>query len=66
MIIGTDGSWEDNVATMKQAAVDGLLDTYFDSSQKDGAYVGYDLGENNRAYVYELRFAPRMVCHSVW
>lgn len=59
VIIGTDGSWEENVATMKQAAVDGLLDTYFDSSQKDGAYVGYDLGKNNRAYVYELRFAPR-------
>lgn len=59
VVIGTEGSWGDNPSTTKEAAVDGSLNTYFDSTQKSGAFVGYDLGKNNRAEVYELRFAPR-------
>lgn len=58
-LIGTPGSNNNNAATMKEAALDGKLNTYFDSDVKDGAWVGLDLGRNNRAIVTRVRYAPR-------
>lgn len=58
-VIGTMGSWENNPATMKEAALDGLLDTYFDATQSNGAWVGLDLGQGGEAMVTEIGYCPR-------
>jgi fibronectin type 3 domain-containing protein len=57
--IGTAGSYNNNSATTKDAALDGNLGTYFDSTVGTGAWVGWDLGETQRATVAKVRFAPR-------
>lgn len=57
--IGTPGSYNNNAATTKSAALDGNLGTYFDATVGTGAWVGWDLGETQRANVAKVRFAPR-------
>ena len=58
-VIGTNGSYNNNASTTKMAAVDGDLNTYFDAVADDGAWVGYDMGENMTAIVSYVRYAPR-------
>lgn len=58
-LIGTAGSWNNNAATTKAAAVDGNLNTYFDAAQANGNWVGFDLGANGAAVIREVRYAPR-------
>ncbi|WP_276500175.1 LamG-like jellyroll fold domain-containing protein [Terrimonas pollutisoli] len=57
-LIGTNGSWGNNAATTKAAAVDGNLATFFDAPTGT-AWVGYDLGANNNNVITKLRYAPR-------
>lgn len=57
--IGTDGSWNNNPNNTKSAAMDNNLDTYFDANITDGAWVGIDLGANNRGKLASMSFAPR-------
>lgn len=57
-LIGTEGSWNNNVATTKAAAVDGNVSTFFDAAQGSGTWVGYDLGADS-AVVTQIMFAPR-------
>ena len=57
-LIGTNGSWGNNPATYKAAAVDGNLATFFDGPIGD-AWVGYDLSEGNNAVITKIRYAPR-------
>ncbi|MFC0772142.1 LamG-like jellyroll fold domain-containing protein [Terrimonas alba] len=57
-LIGTNGSWGNNAATTKAAAVDGNLATFFDAPTGT-AWVGYDLGANNNNVITRLRYAPR-------
>lgn len=56
--IGTAGSYNNNAAVTKDAALDGNLGTFFDASVAS-AWVGLDMGENNRAVVAKVRYAPR-------
>jgi len=58
-VIGTDGSWNNNAAVTKTAAVDGSLSTYFDGPTANGVWVGYDLGADSTQAVYKVRYAPR-------
>lgn len=58
-IIGTAGSWGNNSATTRTAAFDGLLDTFFDAAQSNGAWVGIDLGENQESMITEVLYCPR-------
>lgn len=58
-IIGTTGSYKNNSATMRNAALDGSLSTYFDAAEESGAWVGYDLGVNRSAQVVYVMYAPR-------
>ena len=58
-VIGTTGSWNNNSNATRSAVFDGLLDTFFDAAQGDGAWAGIDLGEGNEARVTEIRFCPR-------
>lgn len=57
-LIGTNGSWGNNAATTKAAAVDGNLATFFDGPTGI-SWVGYDLGANNNSAITRLRYAPR-------
>jgi autotransporter-associated beta strand protein len=57
-LIGTNGSWGNNAATTKAAAVDGNLATFFDGPTGI-SWVGYDLGANNINVITRLRYAPR-------
>ncbi|MEY4482966.1 MAG: hypothetical protein RL693_418, partial [Verrucomicrobiota bacterium] len=57
-IIGTTGSWGDNPNTTKAAVFDGDLNTFFDSPNGAGDWVGLDLGVAGRQIV-GLRYAPR-------
>ena len=56
-IIGTPGSWENNPAITMEAAMDGNQETYFDSSEKNGAWVGLDFGVAQT--LGKIRFSPR-------
>jgi autotransporter-associated beta strand protein len=58
-LIGTAGSWNNNAAVTKTAAVDGSLSTYFDGPTANGVWVGYDLGDDSTQAVYKVRYAPR-------
>ena len=58
-IIGTYGSWNNNSSTTRTAVFDGLLDTFFDAAQANGAWAGIDLGEGREARVTNIRFCPR-------
>jgi fibronectin type 3 domain-containing protein len=58
-LIGTSGSYGNNPATTKAAAVDGNLATFFDAPQSSGAWVGYDFGADSSAVVSSINFAPR-------
>ncbi len=55
-LIGTTGSYGNGGNTIAKA-VDGNLNTYFDSAAADGSWVGYDLG--TAATVTGVSFAPR-------
>lgn len=57
-LIGTDGSYGNNSATTKAAAVDGNLNTFFDATAASGAWVGYDFGSDG-IIVRQIRYAPR-------
>ncbi|MGN6504043.1 MAG: discoidin domain-containing protein [Tepidisphaeraceae bacterium] len=56
-LLGTAGSFGNNAATTKNAALDGNPATFFDSSQASGAWVGEDLGAPT--VITSVRFAPR-------
>jgi fibronectin type 3 domain-containing protein len=58
-LIGTSGSWGNNAATTKAAAVDGNLATYFDAATGTGAWIGYDLGADSSSVIARVRYAPR-------
>ncbi len=58
-VIGTTGSWNNNSSTTRSAVFDGLMDTYFDAAQADGAWAGIDLGEGCQGRVTEIRYCPR-------
>ncbi len=58
-LIGTNGSWGNNAATTKAAAVDGNLATFFDGPTANGVWVGYDLGADSIQTVFKIRYAPR-------
>jgi autotransporter-associated beta strand protein len=58
-LIGTSGSFGNNTATTKAAAMDGNLNTYFDANVVTGAWVGIDLGTDSSAVVTQVGFAPR-------
>ncbi|SEO07724.1 Alginate lyase [Mucilaginibacter gossypiicola] len=59
LLIGTSGSWNNDPATTKAAAVDGNLNTFFDAAQNDGAWVGLDMGPDTTARVSQVSYAPR-------
>jgi autotransporter-associated beta strand protein len=58
-VIGTSGSFNNNAATTRTAAVDGNLNTYFDAATANGVWVGYDLGADSTQAVFKIRYAPR-------
>jgi hypothetical protein len=58
-LIGTSGSWNNNAAVTKTAAVDGSLTTFFDGPTANGVWVGYDLGADSTQVLYKVRYAPR-------
>ncbi|MCU7552738.1 alginate lyase family protein [Chitinophagaceae bacterium LB-8] len=57
-LIGTSGSWSNNAATTKAAAVDGNLNTFFDGPSGT-SWVGYDLGADSSRMITRIRYAPR-------
>jgi fibronectin type 3 domain-containing protein len=57
-LIGTNGSWGNNPATTKAAAVDGNLGTFFDGPSGI-SWVGYDLGADSASVITKVRYAPR-------
>jgi len=59
-IVGTSGSYGNNPATTKNAAVDGNLTTFFDSPNANGSWVGLDLGTDSSAVIRMISFAPRV------
>ena len=58
-IIGTDGSYNDDNATMKNAVFDDNLATYFDAPESSGAWVGYDMGRLLKAEIVGVAYCPR-------
>ncbi|MFD2034762.1 cellulose binding domain-containing protein [Belliella marina] len=58
LLIGTNGSWGNNPATTKAAAVDGDLGSFFDAPTST-AWVGYDLGVDGMSVIKTIRYAPR-------
>ncbi|HEY1201618.1 MAG TPA: LamG-like jellyroll fold domain-containing protein, partial [Niastella sp.] len=59
ILIGTDGSWNNNAAVTKAAAVDGNINTFFDGPTANGVWVGYDLGADSTQAIYKVRYVPR-------
>jgi fibronectin type 3 domain-containing protein len=59
LLTGTSGSFGNNAATTRTAAVDGNIATYFDALQADSAWVGIDLGPDSNAILTQISFAPR-------
>ncbi|MDX8337551.1 PKD domain-containing protein [Draconibacterium sp. IB214405] len=57
-IIGHESSWDDNPATYVAAAFDGDFSTFVDAPGPEG-WVGYDLGEGNKAKVTLVKYARR-------
>lgn len=57
-LIGHEGSWSNNPATMITAAVDGDITTFVDGASATG-YVGYDLGAGKAAVLKSVRYVPR-------
>jgi hypothetical protein len=55
-IIGTSGSWGNNPATTKEAAMDGSLTTFYDSLHT-GDWVGLDLG--TARVITQVKYCPR-------
>ncbi len=58
IIIGTPGSYQNNLATTIAAAFDGNITTFVDGAVASG-YLGYDLGANVKAQVKRIRYYPR-------
>lgn len=58
-VIGSPGSWNNNPATTKAAAMDGNLNTFYDAVNGTGDWVGLDLGAGNLNVVSKIKFAPR-------
>jgi endo-beta-N-acetylglucosaminidase D len=57
-VIGTDGSFGGGSNT-KDKVYDGLLNTYFDALETDGAWAGLDLGSGNAQQITAIRYSPR-------
>lgn len=57
-IIGTSGSWGGSGNT-KEKVFDVDLNTYFDSPNANGDWVGLDLGSGNQKIVSTIRYCPR-------
>lgn len=55
--IGTTGSWGDDPATTRDAALDGDVATYYDGANATGDWVGLDLGSVR--VISEISYAPR-------
>jgi len=58
-IIGTSGSYGNNSSRTGKAALDGNISTFYDALNTTGDWVGYDLGENYKAQVVYVKYAPR-------
>jgi hypothetical protein len=56
-IIGTSGSWGNNPATTKEAAMDGSLTTFYDALHSSGDWVGLDLG--TARVITQVKYCPR-------
>lgn len=56
--IGTSGSWN-NQGNVLTKALDGNINSFFDSNVRDYATVGYDLGAGNARVISAIRYAPR-------
>jgi hypothetical protein len=56
-IIGTSGSWGNNPATTKEAAMDGSLTTFYDAVHASGDWVGLDLGTPTT--ITQVKYCPR-------
>ena len=56
-IIGTSGSWGNNPATTKEAAMDGSLTTFYDALNSTGDWVGLDLGVGK--VITQIKYCPR-------
>jgi len=56
-IIGTEGSWENNPKSTKEAAFDGNPLTFFDSPWPDDGWVGVDFGKPVK--ILKIRFLAR-------
>ena len=56
-IIGTSGSWGNNPATTKEAAMDGSLTTFYDALHSTGDWVGLDLG--TARVITQVKYCPR-------
>jgi len=59
VIIGSTGSWNNNPATTKTAAMDGNLGTFYDAINGTGDWVGRDLGAGANLVVTKIKFAAR-------
>lgn len=58
-IIGSIGSWGNNPATTKEAALDGNTATFYDAAATSGAWVGLDLGASGATALTDLSYFPR-------
>lgn len=58
-VIGSPGSWGNNPANTKTAAMDGNLNTFYDAVNGTGDWVGLDLGAGSTNVVSRIKFAPR-------
>lgn len=58
-VIGTPGSYQNNPACTREAAFDGRLDTWFDSTENIGAWAGLDFGAKGAARIRSIGYAPR-------
>lgn len=58
-IIGTSGSWNNNVNTTIAAAFDGNTTTFVDGAAGTSYYLGYDFGLTTKTTLKAVRFYPR-------
>jgi hypothetical protein len=58
-VIGTSGSYGNNLAVTREAAFDSNPATFFDAPVVTGSWVGLDLGASGAARISAIRFAPR-------
>lgn len=58
-VIGTDGSWDNNPNTTKEAAFDFDTSSAFDAANGSGAWVGLDLGKDANFVPTQVIYHPR-------